>query len=862
MWWVLLLRLVAVVALILAAAEPVVRPAATLSSSGPVVVIVDDSWAAASGWSVRRDLALGLVSRAEREGRPVILVTTAAGENGIHRPPEVAAIADVRRRLNALQPKPWASDPVAALQPLISSDPPIDKAGRIFWLSDGIDSATRMTDTVTRRALIERLMLLGPVTLFHPEAKVAPLLLRADTASGTTDLAASLERTDTTDKDSHSIFAYDDDGVALGRTTVVFEAGAASARAVFDLPLELRNRVARLAVDDRASAGAVMLLDDRWRRGSVGLVSVGGTGDDQPLLSGQHYIAEALSEANEVRRGSLGELMDSGVPVLVLDDPGTLAPEEAARLMAWIEDGGVQITFAGPRFADAAFSDSETGSAGWGDLLPVQLRQGDRTIGGAMSWRRPATVARFDAGSPFFGLDVPADIRIARQVLAEPDVHIEQRTWAKLSDGTPLVTGDAKGQGWRVLFHVTANAEWSSLPLSGLFVNMLDRLTALSSKSAATSENRILAPLTVLDGFGVLRPVPARVAAISSREIAETVPSPSHPPGYYGDAGERRALNLADGIAALAPPQELPEAIEQRPYVAEGEQPLAPWLFSLVLFLLFVDLLLSLWLRGFFRRHKVATVAGISLLVAALALLGKPMADGDVSLSDLIEAAARTRIAYIETGDRQVDQITEIGLAGLGQVLSQRTTIELASPVAVDPALDELAFYPLIYWPVIAGSRVPTTTAAQRINRYLESGGMILFDAKSTDAAVAGMAGRIADVLDVPRLMPVPEGHVLTRSFYLLSDFPGRWAGRPVWIAPTSNRVNDGVAPVIAGSHDWVAAWAVDALQEPLFAVVPGGERQRELAFRFGVNLMMYALTGNYKADQVHIPAIMQRLGQ
>ena len=61
--------------------------------------------------------------------------------------------------------------------------------------------------------------------------------------------------------------------------------------------------------------------------------------------------------------------------------------------------------------------------------------------------------------------------------------------------------------------------------------------------------------------------------------------------------------------------------------------------------------------------------------------------------------------------------------------------------------------------------------------------------------------------------------------------------------------------------NDWAGAWAVDNQRRPQHASVPDGERQREMAFRFGVNLVMYALTGNYKSDQVHVPAILERLG-
>jgi hypothetical protein len=145
---------------------------------------------------------------------------------------------------------------------------------------------------------------------------------------------------------------------------------------------------------------------------------------------------------------------------------------------------------------------------------------------------------------------------------------------------------------------------------------------------------------------------------------------------------------------------------------------------------------------------------------------------------------------------------------------------------------------------------------------YLRNGGTILFDTRDQSGADAFGFRELAEALALPALVPVDANHVLTRSFYLLREFPGRWTGGQIWVEKAGERVNDGVSPVIAGSHDWAAAWAMDEAQRPLFAVVPGGEQQREMAFRFGINLVMYTLTGNYKADQVHMPAIIRRLGQ
>ena len=130
--------------------------------------------------------------------------------------------------------------------------------------------------------------------------------------------------------------------------------------------------------------------------------------------------------------------------------------------------------------------------------------------------------------------------------------------------------------------------------------------------------------------------------------------------------------------------------------------------------------------------------------------------------------------------------------------------------------------------------------------------------------------------VDVPPLAPIPEDHVLTRSFYLLNGFPGRHTAPDLWVeAPSPDageleegmafrNLNDGVTPVIIGANDWAAAWATDGSGAPLYPVGRGlaGEDQREMAYRFGINVVMHVLTGNYKSDQVHVPALLERLGQ
>ena len=194
-----------------------------------------------------------------------------------------------------------------------------------------------------------------------------------------------------------------------------------------------------------------------------------------------------------------------------------------------------------------------------------------------------------------------------------------------------------------------------------------------------------------------------------------------------------------------------------------------------------------------------------------------------------------------------------------------------------------MAFYPLIYWPIVPGAPPPSSEALKRIDTYMKQGGTVLFDTRDAVVAPPGAGGetrspgmlelrKILSSLDIPELEPVPRDHVLTKTFYLLRDFPGRFNAGQLWVEamPAANdeqtsrpvRASDGVSSIIITSNDLAGAWAIRPDGQPMLPMVEDEPRQRELAFRAGVNIVMYTLTGNYKADQVHVPALLERLGQ
>jgi hypothetical protein len=840
--WLLLLRMGLIALIVLALAHPLLNPSSGFSRSGPVVIAVDDGWAAARHWSERRDMVDRLLDDAARDGREVVVFGTAPPA-GLNAPSalSIQRAADARAAAAKLTPLPWPADRPEALARLNRLG--LKSAAAIVWLSDGIDDGTA-------RGFARGLERLGPLRVMADAAIERAHLLGAAPDQGK-DLAVEVRRAAAIGPNRVMVRAVGEDGRLLARATADFKSGRDHVTVAFtNLPTELRNRAVSVVIEGERSAGATLLLDERWRRRPVGIIANEAGAAAQPLLSGAYYLQRALSPFAEVRSGAIAALLKSGIAVLALPDNAVLSRDQQRALNRWMNEGGLVLRFAGPHLAENP-DDA---------LLPVKLRGGGRMLGSTLSWEKPAPLAPFAASSPFAGLAVPGDVTISRQVLAEPTIDLAARTWARLVDGTPLVTADRRGKGWLVLVHTTADPEWSNLAISGLFVEMLRRVVAMS-EGVAGNVDVALPPVETLDGFGRLGPAAATAQSIAAGAFASTLVSPTHPPGFYGNEDSRRALSLAPAVTRFDAIGALPGNVASESYQLGREVDFRPWLLAAALLLALIDLAVGYGLRGLLPR------LGAAGLVMLVAIAGPAHAqNGD---EPMVQAANQLHLAYVRTGIPDVDEESHDGLTGLANMLNRRTAVDAAEPIAVDPDSDELVFYPILYWPVVAGEMLPSARAVERLNRYLASGGMIVFDTRNqgegtpiSDLEAQENLRRLAAGLQIPPLIPVPPAHVLTKSFYLMQQFPGRWAEGRVWVEAADDRVNDGVSAVIVGSNDWAGAWAVDANDLPKYPVVPGGERQREMAFRFGINLVMYALTGNYKSDQVHVPAILERLGQ
>jgi hypothetical protein len=879
-WWLTAIRLAAAALLIFAAAGPIWNPKTGLAGhSSPLVILLDDGWSAASSWDSRIRAADELIANADSDRRGVALVPLSEPNRDITIMPAGAA----RVALRQLTPKPYSIDRVETLTAL---DRFLKATGdaEIAWLSDGIDTG-RGTEFVEGlgKTIGDR-----SLTIFEGGTPSTMALAAAENAAA--KMTVKVLRADSGIV-AGTVRALDAKGSPIGEAHFGFGLKDRETEAAFDLPVELRNDIARLEISGEHSAGAVQLLDKRWRRRAIGIVSGSTTDTAQPLLASTFYLTRALAPFADVRLGDKGapqavvtQFLDQKLPMIIMADIGTLSPEIRDRLNAWIDQGGVLVRFAGPRLAQ-----------GEDDLVPVKLRKGGRTLGGSLTWEKPQHLANFSSDGPFAGLAVPKDVTVNRQVLAEPDAVLATRSWASLEDGTPLVTGERRGKGLVSLFHVSADMRWSDLPMSGTFVEMLRRIVDISGYTskpgpgvAAEATRETLAPLHTLDGFGAFGPPPSTAKPLSAdyRDRATS----DHPPGFYGPADGPLAVNTlaaADRIAAL---DTSALKAQRASYTNAEPRDLRGILLSASLALFLIDAIVVAFLgagiAGLLRRRAAPAVLAFAVLAAGLALMPSLVRADEAADDFAMKATSQTRLAYVVTGNADVDSIVKAGMAGLTLFLAQRTALEAGDPVGVDPAQDELAFFPLIYWPIVPGAPKPPQDALNKIDAYMKQGGTVLFDTRDAVEAGPGDNGAaqtpgmqalrdLLSSLDVPELEPVPREHVLTKTFYLLRDFPGRFTTGRTWVEALPRedeeeatdekrpaRGGDGVSPIIITSNDLAGAWAIRPDGQPMLPLTPGELKQREYAFRAGVNIVMYTLTGNYKADQVHAPALIERLGQ
>lgn len=886
-WWLVLLRLTIAALIIIGFAQPMWVKDNNFTLGGHnLALLIDNSWPAAPNWQNHRNTAQRLIQDANSKNIPIYILASVEADNSASGP---FTGNDALSRLDAIKPTPLAPERTKMaqkLQTIARNNPNL----QIVYLLDGLsqDNDKNAFDIITKI----------PHTALHIFNDNAASWVGLTALNNTSDkMIVSAERSNSNNSENIALFAYDQLGRKIGESTLIFAKNEKTAKADLNLPLEIRNDIAWLRLDNHNYASATFMVDGSYKRRRIAMLSPKTSEMAQPLLSPLYYPAKALAPYNDIiysKGGDLNQniktLLAAKPTILVIGDIAIIPKESEEAIARFINDGGTLLRFAGPNLAASPNNDN---------LLPVKIRHGERKLGGIMSWEKPQKIAPFPQNNPLASITIPQDIEIKRQILAQPSVDLHDNSWLNLADGTPLITTQERGKGRIIFVHTSPAPDWSNLPLSGFFVDLLREFVTLSYQLPATNDiendEKSLTPWRILNTDGLLQIPLSNVKPIRINPENKTTPNLDALPGLYGQSDGLYALNLLNSnskLEAINLPQN--QSIQLHSYQLKMTLLLVGLAFALAFLLFIIDSFIMLILNGLSFKRKIIMPVILLLIFfcSTLALISSPhqalaAQNDDIATQNRVEQnksslamlAGSTHLAYVKTGNTTLDTVSQRGLEALSQFIIKRTTIELGSVIGIDLDKDELAFYPLIYWPIDAQTNMPSTKSINKIDAFMHQGGTILFDTRdeitanfSLDNAPSANTHRLQQILtgiNIPPLEPQPKNHVIARSYYIMPNFPGRYNGSQLWLEASNNHnanrpvnAGDGVSPILITSNDFAGAWAHNGNGNWMYPLVPDDNMQRVWAFRGGLNIVMYILSGNYKSDQVHVPEILKRLGQ
>ena len=746
-WWLLLLRTLFISLLIFALAGPAITPQSkTPAPGGDVLILIENDWAAAQNWSDITKTAKHIIQETSREKHAIYLATTAPlkPQNDIQGP----LLKDqALSYLNAIKPNPWRSE-TETLAPSLSAK----NVSRVHFLSSGLETGISQTlqSEMNKKFIIH-----------YPDAQTLPAVitnaeLRANGLHVATTRAGGAN-TNTLiqilDKDDRLLTQNTGDNIKREGTQTTSTIAVAPA---------LHDHIHTIKLPQSMGANAVFLTGNLFKNRTAGIVSRKSAEQTQSLADASFYLTKALSPFGEVKTGQIEQLLAENVGLMILPDIANIPEGALEKLERWTENGGILLRFAGPNLAQ-----SNTPSP----LLPVPLRYGLRGTDGPVSWERAQKLTHFEESSPFYTISIPEDITFTRQILADPAFDIEDKIWARLEDGTPLITADKKERGLIVFIHTAATPDWSNLPLSGLYVDILQKLLDLSTyqNKNAIEKNTVLKAGILLDGFGNNYIPSGGESSLSAGELENLKPSREHPPGLYSSALLSRPLNLGPSLYNLEPLQTNAPNMTYVRYQSETNIDLRPYAFYAALFLLLIDLFILIILFGWAGQALRLT----SLFLVCLLCLLLPTHNAKAQEINA-DYANNFYLGFIRTGDIAIDQASEAGLKNIARVLRQRTSIEPKGVAGLAPISKEILFFPFIYWPISNSPQAMNAAERQNIQNYLDQGGFIIFDMQTANTAPSSaksrhlrvlMNGLILPSLTPPRSKPCHQQKLLPFGF-------------------------------------------------------------------------------------------------
>lgn len=856
--WLKIVRAIGLSALILAIANPILSFEKSSQEVLPknIILVIEDSYSSAPDYENRQTELKTLMHNLRAKTAPdtqYFLIKTSEQFNGaLGSLIEPMDLSSIEMRAAGIKPSPLFFDHWDVAKILEK----IPNKAKIYYFSDGLE---HMGSQNLRRIMENKAV--GKIEIYSPKSnKNAGLIEVTRTNTGFEYQYNSVDNTRAVRVDFYSA-----NHVKIASGSGVRGRGS----------LQIDNSTARKAayakISDVNSAAAVLLFDSFDKRQIIGLEKSAEA--DQPILSDNHYIKAAGKQFADLYLDDIENLVKAQVNAIVLGDRAGFSTKEAQELEKYVKQGGMLVRYIGPQAISAK-----------DDLLPAKFKSEARNIKDALGVK-PLTIAQFARESPFYGLELPSGANPSI-ISTFDDTEQTPLIWARLTDGTPFISATKLGEGEIVAIHTSAAPYWSDIAFSGLQVGLLKRIISRSQSPILPQSIRPtdlpLNPNMLIDGFGNIVEAPNNANPIQIETQKQIRPNANQLPGIYENFETRLIIQAYNGETSFEPVKTLSPNFTSLSDQANNNFRLQPLFLLLALGVFLFDGLFSIGtiksIRGLFSslfskfKKPVLKVFACLLIGGLLNFQTTNFASAQTinagqGIGKSSEIKHGIQLAFISANNTASDEIVFNGLNELKAALNNRTSVRASkivkiNPLEIDPFANELALYPIIYWR-LADNPTPLGINSQRaLNQYMRNGGLLFVDTRGAGLSPAAARANTQIALRgliVPPLEQVGQSHVLAKSFYLLAGFPGRYGGARLWaqsMASLNVSANDGVSPIIIGDGDYAYAWA----NKPANTVISNEAIARNAAINTGINIYFYALTGQYKADQVHVPAILERL--
>ena len=605
-----------------------------------------------------------------------------------------------------------------------------------------------------------------------------------------------------------------------------------------EIPQNILRLVQYIKIDGQNNAAANYIIDAFNRRPLV--FAPKPIASDHPLLSDAHFISSAMETIGDVKYYDGKFDLKHAPNAIIFGDTENFDENDTNILTQYLKNGGTIIRFLGPKSLSKEESPFFT--------APINLDPHVLSTGFAVE---NITIAQLPKNSIFSDIILPPKINIGQSILFKSSNN-DAKSLINLSDGAPLLSMREIGAGKLYMFHTSAAPIWSDIGLSNLQLAFLKRIvlqTSAKSIPANTLEaNIILRPSIIIDANGQLTKTISGIKPFITPITTQTKVDNDHAAGIYEGNGASLVINAGTNIKELKP-QNFPK---HQDFKSDNK------FFALYSYLLVFGFLLFLIDNIILNLPKLNFKKAISIISALfLCVIFLPHETRAQENSDDI------KLTYIITQDNITNEQAKSGLAGISQILRRRTNIEPSGIIGLDPSKDELSKHPIIYWLLPKTSQSLPAEAIQNLNKYMQNGGILFIDTRGLSME----PNRAQDILKtavnglkIPPLEKVPPEHVLKKTFYILQNFPGFYSNSSLWVqsaATTNYSANDGVSPIIISNGDMARAWAQRTTETGFDAI--NEDFAHELSLRVGINIYLYALTGQYKADQVHVRSLLER---